>query len=417
MSLFRLRKLDALRVYLVQGGAGAVFFSMIFTVNMIYQVENVGLNPLQLVLVGTTLELSVLLFEIPTGVVADVYSRRLSVIIGFFIMGVGFLIEGLFPVFAAILLSQIVWGIGYTFTSGATSAWIADELGAENLTRVYLRNTQAGQLGDLAGIVLGVVLGSLAINLPIILGGAGLMGVGLFLLLAMPENGFHPVPAAERESWRQLFDTFRAGLRLVRGRRALIAIMGIGLFFGLYSEGYDRLWTAHLLHNFTFPAVGDWQPVVWFGIIRAAGSVLGITASELLVRRVSSGQVHLLVRTVFALSGMLVMALLGFAFAGSFAAAAALVLVIGVLRSTIGPLYEAWINQHIDSSVRATVLSMSGQVDAFGQIAGGPVVGWIGNTISIRAALAASGMLLTPVLLLLGRLRGREAAPTPAPPG
>mgnify|MGYP001306442661 CR=1 FL=1 len=407
MSLFRLRKLDALRVYLVQGGAGAVFFSMIFTVNMIYQVENVGLNPLQLVLVGTTLELSILLFEIPTGVVADVYSRRLSVIAGFFIMGVGFLIEGLFPVFAAIILSQIVWGIGYTFTSGATSAWIADELGAENLTRVYLRNTQAGHLGDLAGIGLGVVLGSLAINLPIVLGGVGLMGVGLFLLLAMP--------AAERESWRQLFDTFRAGLRLVRGRRALIAIMGIGLFFGLYSEGYDRLWTAHLLHNFTFPAVGDWQPVVWFGIIRATGSVLSISASELLVRRVSGGQARLLVRTVFALSGMLVMALLGFAFAGSFAAAAALVLVIGVLRSTIGPLYEAWINQHIDSSVRATVLSMSGQVDAFGQIAGGPVVGWIGNTVSIRAALAASGMLLTPVLLLLGRLRGREAAPATAP--
>ncbi|MCB9450504.1 MAG: MFS transporter [Anaerolineaceae bacterium] len=414
MSLFRLQKLDAFLVYLVQGGAGAVFFTMIFTVHMIYQVEKVGLNPLQLVLLGTTLEVSVLLFEIPTGVVADVYSRRLSVIIGFFIMGAGFVIEGVFPVFSIIVVSQILWGLGYTFTSGATSAWIADELGAENLTRVYLRNTQISHAGDLLGILGGVLLGSLAINLPIIVGGLGIMGVGVFLLLWMPENGFHPVPPEDRGSWGQLFNTFRAGLRLVRGRRALLAIMGIGLFFGLYSEGYDRLWTAHLLQNFTFPTLGGWQPVVWFGLMNAGRAILSITLSELLVRRVSSGRAQLLVRVTLVLSGLLVLALFGFAFSMSFVAAAALVLVIGVLRSTIAPLYEAWVNQHVESSVRATVLSMTGQVDAVGQIAGGPVVGWIGNTISIRAALATSALLLSPVLLLLGRLlRRREAVPAP----
>jgi DHA3 family tetracycline resistance protein-like MFS transporter len=418
MSLFRLRKLDALLVYLAQSGAAAVFFAMIFTVNMIYQVENVGLDPLQLVLVGPTLELSVLLFEIPTGVVADIYSRRLSIIVGFFIMGAGFLIEGLFPAFVAVILSQIVWGIGYTFTSGATSAWIADERGTDGLTRVYLRSGQVGQVGGLAGILLGTLLGMLAINLPIILGGLGLMSIGLFLLLAMPETGFHPTPAAERESWRQLFSTLRAGLRLVRGRRMLVAIMGIGLFVGLYSEGYDRLWTAHLLHNFTFPAVGGWQPVVWFGILSAAGALLSITVSELLVRRVSGGSGRRLAGTVLAFSGARVLALLGFAFAGSFATAAALVLGIGVLRGALEPLYNAWINQHIDSNVRATVLSMAGQVDAFGQIAGGPVVGWVGSTISIRAALAASAVPLTPSLLLLTRLLrgGRIAAAGPSLP-
>jgi DHA3 family tetracycline resistance protein-like MFS transporter len=52
-----------------------------------------------LVLVGTVLEPSVFIFEIPTGIVADVYSRRLSIIIGQVLIGLGFMVEGLFPVF------------------------------------------------------------------------------------------------------------------------------------------------------------------------------------------------------------------------------------------------------------------------------------------------------------------------------
>ena len=89
-----MKKLDAYRIYLILSGADGMISSIIFTVNMIYQVTVVGLNPLQLVLVGTTLEATAFLFEIPTGVVADVYSRRLSVIIGYVLIGIGFLVEG-----------------------------------------------------------------------------------------------------------------------------------------------------------------------------------------------------------------------------------------------------------------------------------------------------------------------------------
>ena len=75
------------------------------TVNMVFMVEVAGLDPLQMVLVGTVLEGSVFLFEIPTGVVADAVSRKLSVIIGHGMIGVGFLVLALFPSFAFILLS------------------------------------------------------------------------------------------------------------------------------------------------------------------------------------------------------------------------------------------------------------------------------------------------------------------------
>ena len=93
-------KPDATSVYLINSGLQAFLFSMVFTVNMIYQATTVGLNPLQLVLVGTVLEATVFVFEVPTGIVADVYSRRLSVIVGVFITGLSFMVQGAFPIFS-----------------------------------------------------------------------------------------------------------------------------------------------------------------------------------------------------------------------------------------------------------------------------------------------------------------------------
>ena len=117
--MFRKLQLDATRAYLFMELATTLFTCMIFVTNSLYQVTIAGLTPLQLVLIGTTLEISAFVFEVPTGIVADVYSRRLSIIIGYILMGIGFLIEGFFPAFLPIVLAQVIWGLGYTFTSGA----------------------------------------------------------------------------------------------------------------------------------------------------------------------------------------------------------------------------------------------------------------------------------------------------------
>ena len=146
MFYFRSHKADAYRLYLWMSAASSFFFTLVFSVNMVYQVQTIGLSPLQLVLVGTTLETSIFLFEIPTGIVADVYSRRLSIIIGFVLVGLGFVVEGSIPAFGAVLVSQVLWGIGYTFTSGAQEAWITDEIGEERIGRVFMRASQIRQL-------------------------------------------------------------------------------------------------------------------------------------------------------------------------------------------------------------------------------------------------------------------------------
>ena len=74
-----MKKLNPVNVYLIMSASHAMFTTLIFTVNLVYQATTIGLNPMQLVLVGTTLEITAFIFQVPTGVFADVFSRRLSI--------------------------------------------------------------------------------------------------------------------------------------------------------------------------------------------------------------------------------------------------------------------------------------------------------------------------------------------------
>ena len=387
-------------VYLILEFASALLFSLIFTVSQLYLVTVVQLSPLQLVLTGTILEATVFLFEIPTGVLADVKSRRLSIVIGYALMGAGFIVEGSLPFFGAIALAQVVWGFGYTFTSGATQAWIADELGEERAGEAYMRGAQAARAGALVAIPISVALGTVTVRLPIVLGGCLMIVLAVFLVFSMTEEGFAPTPPQERTTWRLMLKTMGDAQRLVRRQPVLLILLATGFFYGLYSEGFDRLWTPHLLENFHIPWGDAVEPVVWFGLIQAVLLVISLAATEFARRRVDTNRGHPLARALLLNAALIILALAGFGLAQSFWVALALFWLIGALRSVSGPLQTAWLNLSIDDpQVRATIFSVRGQADAIGQIAGGPAVGAIGNA-SIRAALVASAFLLSPVLPL-----------------
>ncbi len=391
----------AYRIYLLYNLASSAFFWLSFSVDSVYFVLTAHLNPLQLVLVGTALEGSIFLFETPTGIVADLYGRRLSVLIGVFLMGAGFLVQGSFTLFGLILLAQLLWGVGYTFTSGSLQAWISDEIGEERAGAAFLRGQQLAQIGALAGIIAGTAIGVLRLNLPIQLAGGLFLALGLLLVLVMPEHGFKPIPQAGRSTFANMLTTLRTGAGVVRARPALQSILWIGLFFGLFSEGFDRLWVAHMLEQFSFPL---WQPVVWFGILRGAAMLLTAGAVELVTRRLDTTHMPSLARIMALCSAGLVGGLFLFALAGKLWLAAALFLAISVLREVISPLYTTWVNHRLDPNVRATVLSLSSQVDALGQIGGGPALGLLAQRVSIQAGLFGAAALLSPVLALFARL-------------
>jgi DHA3 family tetracycline resistance protein-like MFS transporter len=395
-----LKKFSAYPTYLLLEGAISMFMSMAFTYNLVYQAQVAHLSPLQLVLVGTSLETAIFLFEIPTGVVADVYSRRLSIIIGVFLIGAGITLEGSLPAFSAIAIGQAIWGLGYTFTSGAVQAWISDEIGETAAGKAFLRASQVGMAASLAGIVISTLLADVRINLPIQAGGLALFPLGFLLALWMPETGFKSAPKEQRNTWKNMARTFRSGLAMLHKRPALYTILGIGLFYGLYREAYDRLWVKLILDNFSFPAFGPLKPESWFGVINAIGLIFGVIATEIVRRRLDTNSHRSIARLLLTASAGLAAGLLAFAFSGNLILALAANWSIGVLRTIISPVFDAWVNQKLDSRVRATVLSMSAQVDAIGQIAGGPALGAVGNLISVRAAIAAAALVLSPILFL-----------------
>ena len=396
---------NAYRIYLTLSFLQAVFFYAAFTIDSLYYVITAHLDPLQLVLVGTTLELSVLLFEIPTGIVADLYSRRLSTIIGFFLIGIGFLVQGAWAFFLPILAAQLLWGTGYTFTSGAVEAWISDEIGEENAGEAFLNGAQRGQFGAMTGIVLGTLLGTINLRIPILTCGVLFLCLAVYLLLKMPEEHFKPAPREALHTWGNMRNTFKAGFSMLRVRPALISILAIGFFYGLYSEGFDRLWVALMLDRFVFPLV---PTVIWFGGIHFVEAGLSSFVLGHVRNKIDLSTNRALIRLLILASAGLSLALVVFAFAGMLWLAIGMLWLIGILRGIIGPLHTTWVNQKLDPQVRATVISMAGQVDAIGQIAGGPGVGLIARLVSIPIGIFTSATLLTPVLALLGKQYARN---------
>ena len=374
-----------------------------WTLAPVYFVQEVGMDPLQLVLAGTFLEIAYFVFEVPTGVVADSYSRRASVVVAQVIMGVAFVATGLLASVPLILAAAALMGFGWTFKSGAIDAWLADEVGAERLGREYQRGAQVARVLGLLGIAAAVGLALVDLRLPIVAGGLVLLALGALLAFVMPESAFEPAAPAELSALRGMTHTARQGGRLVRSRPILLLVLGITFFGGMWSESVDRLWEAQFLVNIGVPEFAGFNSIIWFGVLNAGAVLLAIAVAQPLSRRFGNASWRGMTWSLFWLDSVMVATTIGFALAGSFAVAVLAYWGICVARSLAAPVYSTWLNANIeDSSVRATVISMTNLGDSAGEWGGGPALGLVGNTFGIRAALAAGAAALTPALLLYG---------------
>jgi DHA3 family tetracycline resistance protein-like MFS transporter len=409
-----MKKLPPVSTYLLIALVSGFSNRLVFTTSAIYRVQSVGLNPLQLVLVGTILEITAFVFEIPTGVVADIISRRLSVIIGVFLIGVGFAVEGLAPLFWLVLLSQVLWGLGFTFVSGALSAWITDEIGIDRATPVFLRRTRISLIGNLLALPLSLILAKQSLAYPFVAGGLMRILLAAALVLWMPETGFRPVPQEDRQGWGDVWQTASSGFQQMRRHPVLRSYLLIGLLLGLYSEGWDRLGDFHLLDQFVFPDLlgVSMGSVEWFVVLSACSQVLGIAAAGIAQRQIDRKDRVSLTGMLQGLHALMVVSMAGFALTGNFLGAVFALLLFDTFRSVTFPLIDAWLNRHIRSETRATVLSMTSQLDALGQMSGGPLIGMVGRIFSVRMAIVAAAGILSPTIWLFrraGRPSSRES--------
>lgn len=386
-------------VYLFFDAAQSFSFALWSTLTALYRIQVVGLDPFQLILLGTVLELTIFMLEVPTGIVADVYSRRLSVIIGVFLMGLGFMLEGLFPFFATVVVAQVLWGIGATFESGARDAWLTDEVGEEKAGQLFLRSTQLRQMGTFLAIPSAVALSYISLNAPLIAGGVCFLLLALGLFLFLPETTF-----VRHESSHNPFlairQTFQGGLGVARAKPLLLTIFMITAILGASSETFDRLWEAKVL-EVGLPAFFS-NPALAFGAIEMTALVLVIAVTQVIVNRVKTEKHQAVARALLVINVLLTLAVVGFGLSGWFYLDLAFYWTAVTLRTLNGPLSRAWLNQSLESRTRATVFSMNNQMDAIGQLAGGPLLGLIANR-SISLAFVVAGLLLLPASWLYVR--------------
>ena len=406
---------NAATVYSLYRAGNGFLFRLAFTVYSVFVVFTLGLNPFHLLLLGTILEGAYLVFEIPTGVVADMVSRRLSVVIGLIGSGVAFTLLGFAHSFGAAALSQVLWGVFATFQSGADVAWLTDELGEEAARPHYIRGGQIGDAAALGGIAVSVALATVNYRLPIIVAGLGIILFGVLMAFVMPEEGFRRRKRQPGERIQTGFvTTLKEGVSQVRAHHVLLLILGTAALHGASTEGFDRLADYHLLKDIGLPAIGNLDRVVWFGILDGVALLLGIGALGLVKRRTNlSGHAHV-ARILRWVDVLLIAGVVGFGLSGAFWPAVLTMWMVGALRSVREPIFSAWINQGLDPKTRATVNSMGSQADAVGQAAGGPMLGLIGNA-SVPIALVVSGLLRLPSLLLYARAIKRGTVGTVAP--
>jgi len=414
-----MRRLPATRVYY---GLELLLAMPAFVFTAVHLVRDLHMSPLQLVLMGTVMEATIFVSEIPTGVLADTYSRRASIIVSLFIQGAAIVLVGAANNPVVAIAGWGLWGFGYTFMSGAYQAWITDEVGVEQVGRVFLRGVRISFIGSFVGLGLQSLLALASLRGAVIAGGALEIACGIACLVAMPETGLRRKLAEERAgTWRELRMTAVRGARFIRLQPLLLLLLAIWFFAGMSTETLDRLWEAHFIRDIGLPSIFSLDPVVWFVLFSIPMIPLGYFGAGVLMRRFQDATPPRLVRALLGLTSVMLVAQLAFGLVAGIAAAYAALVVYRVARTLTYPLEMTWLNRQItDSSVRATVISMVGQSDAIGQAAGGPALGAIGNVFGIRAALVAGAAVLAPALGLYGRAlayggREPELAELPLP--
>ena len=415
-----MRRIGAAKVYY-----GLELFTAMpaFVFTAVHLVRDLHMTPLQLVLMGTVMEATIFVSEIPTGILADTYSRRASIVVSLLIQGAAIVLVGLSREPVVAIAAWGLWGFGYTFMSGAYQAWITDEVGVESVGRVFLRGTRLGFIGSFVGLGLQFGVATQSLRAAVVAGGVLVMLCGAACALLMPETGFRRLPREERgHALTELRKTATAGGRYVKLQPLLLLVLAVWFFSGMSTEALDRLWEAHFIRDIGLPAIGSLDPVAWFVLFTLPMLPLGYFGAGMLMKRFEGADSPRLLRAVVGLMVLMMAGQIVFGLAGGIAVAYGALVVYRVARSLTYPLEMTWLNRQIsDSSVRATVISIVGQSDAIGQAGGGPALGAIGNVWGIRAALVSGALLLAPAVGLFGRALGHggdepelQALPAPA---
>lgn len=374
-----------------------------FLVAIVWWVTELQLSAFQLIMIGTTLEVSALLSEVPTGVVADRFSRSGSVLLSFVLMGSGIILHAATTTYGLLLVSQVLIGIGWTFRSGADVAWFTDQFpesaeSDEVVGKLIIRRQFLILLVTAATVPFVVFLGQwslrgtlVAVGLLVLVGGF----IVARLLSAEPRSEFVSASSpAEAESEAATMSTiFRQGRRVAAKQPIIRRILVVVFVLGLGEEAIDRLGYERFLVNGDFAE----DSLAFTGALFVLVALAGAGATRLIERRSAHGSAA----SSLALSLMLI-AVVGVVLV---AFSPILGIAIGLTmqdaaRETLYGVFTSWANPLIDQQSRATVHSFLSLASGLGVAIGGLCaagIAWLGG-VNPALLWSATAFLLAAVV-------------------
>ena len=389
--------------------------SFIWGVNTLFLLD-AGLNNTEAFAANAFFTLGMVVFEIPTGVVADTRGRRFSFLLGTLTLLASTVVYWLMwqmkaPFWGWAIASMLI-GLGFTFFSGATEAWLVDALAATgysgSLETVFGRAQVATGVAMLAGSVLGGVVAQFAD-----LGMPYLLRAGLLAITAVV-------------AWRWMHDLGFTPDRTAKPLKAVRAVLAGAVDGGLRNRPVRWLMIAapftagtgiyifYALQPYLLQLYGDPN----------AYSIAGLAAALVAGAQIVGGLLVARVRRLFRrrtdallLGGLLGVALVvGIGLAGGFWLALVLVAVGAMLGAMISPLRQSFINGVIPSAQRATVLSFDSLMGSAGGVVVQPVLGRVADVTGYAASYLVSAAIATVALPFLLLARREHAASDPITP-
>ncbi|MDQ2631208.1 MAG: MFS transporter [Actinomycetota bacterium] len=362
------------RVYLTLMLGNTLAASLIWGINTIFLLD-AGLSNLEAFAANAFFTAGMVLFEVPTGIVADTIGRRVSYLLGTVTLAASTLLYVLlweigapFWEWAAV---SILLGLGFTFFSGAVEAWLVDALTATGyegeLETVFGRGqivTGAAMLGGSAAG--GFIAEQTSLGAPFVLRGAVLIAMFAFAFWAMRDVGFTPErggrPLAQMR--RISANSIEYGWRVPAVKWLMVEALFIG-GVGIYA--------FYALQPYLLELYGD--PDAY----QIAGLVAAIVAGAQIAGGIAAPRIRRLFRR--RTSALIVMAALSVVSLGliglveSFWAVLGLIVVWGLLFAATMPIRQAYINGLIPSRQRATILSFDSMMSSAGGVWTQPLLG------------------------------------------
>jgi MFS family permease len=405
-------------VYLVLSQFVWLPTSLIVGVNTLFLLDG-GLSNVEAFAANAIYTLGLVLFEIPTGMIADTWGRRASYLLGAAIQLVGNLVyvwmwyvHGPFWGWG---VASLLLGFGYTFFSGALEAWLVDALkdaGYEGeLDPIFANNQIVTGVAMLVGTIAGGFIAQIAALGTPYLVRAGLQGVSFVVaLMLMKDLGF--TPDRTKGFVAQVTTLARAGWTYgIKNRPVRWVMLAAPFYMGTGIYGFYAA-QPYLLELF-----GDKQAIGVAGIAAA-----GIAATQVaggfavpLIRKAIRRRTHILI----ACAGLTTVSLVLMGLVQVFAVVVALLVLWAVAFAANMPVRQAYVNALIPSRQRATVLSFDSMVNSTGGVAFQPILGQVADSAGYAASYIVSGAIAffgVPFLVLARRENADADLATNTPP-